>query len=243
MSVFGLDPTAKPEKIHEISGVLTEHAQMYNHLSGIKNLVFYGKIFGLDKSESEQRAIELLEKLDLVSDKDKKLGAYSTGMRQRLSLARALMHRPKLLFLDEPTSGLDPENAMTVNNLIKDLAHKEQTTIFLCTHQLRYAQEICTSYGLIDEGKLFAQGTIKELRAMVNSGYKLMIKSDIKPVNTSFEVKGENTFEIDIDSEADVANIISNIVRSKGNVFHASTRQLSLEEIYFALTRHGKGGI
>ena len=242
MSVFGLDPAAKPEKIHEKAGVFTEHAQMYNHLSGIKNLMFYGKIFGISKSESEQRAIELLEKLDLVGDKDKKLGAYSTGMRQRLSLARALMHRPKLLFLDEPTSGLDPENAMTVNNLIKDLAKEQQTTIFLCTHQLRYAEEICTSYGLIDQGVLFAQGTIEELRTMVSSGYKLTIQSDIEPVNISFEVKGKKTFEIDVDSETDVARIVSDIVKSNGNVFHVSTKQLSLEEIYFALTSREKGG-
>ena len=242
MSVFGLDPAARPEKIHEMTGVLTEYAQMYSHLTGIKNLVFYGKIFGMSKLESEQRAMELLEKLDLIGDKDKKLGAYSTGMRQRLSLARALMHRPKLLFLDEPTSGLDPENAMTVNNLIKDLAAEQQTTIFLCTHQLRYAEEICTSYGLIDEGVLFAQGKIEELRGMVSSGYKLTIKSDIEPIKPSFKVKGENTFEIEVDSEADVAKVVNDIVKSNGNVFHASTKQLSLEEIYFALTHREKGG-
>jgi ABC-2 type transport system ATP-binding protein len=241
--VLNVDPYTNPVQIHQFSGVLTEHAQMYGNMTGLQNLVFFGSIFGLNMTDSNSRALDLLAKLELTDAKDRKLETYSTGMRQRLSLARAMIHRPKILFLDEPTSGLDPENAMTVNNLIKDLAQEQQTTIFLCTHQLRYAQEICTSYGLIDEGKLFAQGTIKELRAMVNSGYKLIIKSDIEPINTSFEVKGENTFEIDIDSEADVANIISNIVRSKGNVFHASTRQLSLEEIYFALTRHGKGGI
>ena len=80
-----------------------------------------------------------MERLDLTDAKQRRLSAYSTGMRQRLSLARAMMHSPQILFLDEPTSGLDPESAQNVNSLIKELAING-TTVFLCTHQLRYAQ-------------------------------------------------------------------------------------------------------
>lgn len=101
----------------------------------------------------------------MTEAKDQKLATYSTGMRQRLSLARALLHHPKVLFLDEPTSGLDPESAQNVNQMIHNLACKEGITVFLCTHQLRYAQEICTRYGLIDQGILLASGTIDELRS------------------------------------------------------------------------------
>ena len=237
MSVFGFDPTAEPEKIHQVSGVLTEHAQMYNDLTGLENLIFYGEIFGLKKSNAAKRALDLLAKLDLTDAKDKKLSDYSTGMRQRLSLARALIHRPKLLFLDEPTSGLDPESAKTVNQLIKDLAREHQTTIFLCTHQLRYAQELCTSYGLIDKGKMFAHGSLDELRAKVSTGYKLTIKADIKPVNVAFKIKAEDTFELEVEKEAEIAKVVADIVKSNGSVFHVSTEQLSLEDIYFALTR------
>jgi len=243
MSVFGVDPTAQPEQIHQVAGVLTEHAQMYNDLTGLENLMFYGAIFDLGKEESKVRALELLEKLDLTYAKDRVLSGYSTGMRQRLSLARALIHKPKLLFLDEPTSGLDPESAKTVNQLIKDLAKEQGTTIFLCTHQLRYAQEVCTSYGLIDKGVMFAQGTLDALRAKVFSGYKLTIKADKTPVGVDFKRKGEGVFEMEVQEEQEIAQIVAGIVNAGGNVFHVSTEQLSLEEIYFALTRRqGQGG-
>lgn len=241
MSVLGVDPTAEPEQIHRVAGVLTEHAQMYNDLTGLENLIFYGEIFGLTKEESEVRGLELLEKLDLTYAKDRVLSGYSTGMRQRLSLARALIHKPKLLFLDEPTSGLDPESSKTVNQLIKDLAKEQGTTIFLCTHQLRYAQEVCTSYGLIDKGVMFAQGTLDELRAKVFSGYKLTIKADKAPIGVDFEEKGEGIFEMEVEQEQEIARIVADIVNAGGNIFHVSTEQLSLEEIYFALTRKQGG--
>ena len=149
---MGIDPSKEPEKVHALSGVVTEHARMYDHLTGMENLIFYGSLFGLGKEEARQRAENLLKRLALNEAENQRLSAYSTGMRQRLSLARALLHRPRVLFLDEPTSGLDPESAQNVNRLIRDLAVKENVTIFLCTHQLRYAQEICTRYGLIEEG-------------------------------------------------------------------------------------------
>ncbi len=166
-SIMGMSPTDEPEKTHAVSGIMTEHAQMYDYLTGLENLLFYGAAFGLEEKEAKQRALNLLNQLDLTFAQDRKLSTYSTGMRQRLSLARALIHRPKVLFLDEPTSGLDPENAQNVNQMIKDMAAKEGITVFLSTHQLHYAQGMCTRYGLLDQGTLLASGTIDELRDRV----------------------------------------------------------------------------
>ena len=148
-TVLGRDPARQPEAVHALAGVVTEHAQMYDTLTGLENLTFFGALFGLDAKASKSRAQALLEELDLTHAAGQKLGAYSTGMRQRLSLARALMHRPQVLFLDEPTSGLDPQSAQAVHTLLRRLAREEGTTCFLCTHQLRYAQEICTCLSLI----------------------------------------------------------------------------------------------
>ncbi|WP_414732845.1 ABC transporter ATP-binding protein [Acetobacterium carbinolicum] len=238
--VFGIDPSSSPEKVHAISGVVTEHAQMYGNLTGLENLVFYGTLFGISKEESHKRALALLERLDLTPAKDKKLTTYSTGMRQRLSLARAMIHTPKILFLDEPTSGLDPESAQSVNNMIRELASDKGTTVFLCTHQLRYAQEICSSYGLIDDGTLLAVGSLDALRNRVFSGLNVHIKSNCFPEEIPFRQTEGQWAEINVQTEEEIPPIVKHIVNAGGNVYSVTANKLSLEEIYFSLIEKRK---
>ena len=233
--VLDMDPSSKPEELHQHCGVLTEHARMYDHLTGLENLCFYGAVFGISATDSKERAVSLLEQLELIDAKDRKLGAYSTGMRQRLSLARALIHRPKLLFLDEPTSALDPESILNVNQMIKNIAENEGATIFLCTHQLRYAQEVCSSYGLIDEGVLLAAGDIDHLRSITYSGMTVSIETDKFPTDLMTISSDGDRYEINVDSEDEIPVIVKRIVNEGGNVYHVSSRKLSLEEIYFTL--------
>ena len=238
--VFDIDPTKDPEKLHQIAGVITEHAQMYDHLSGIENLMFYGTLFGMNRPACEKSAKELLERLDLTEAQHRRLSGYSTGMRQRLSLARALMHSPEILFLDEPTSGLDPESAQNVNTLIQELAACG-TTVFLCTHQLRYAQEICTTYGLMDKGSLFASGNIEKLRSMVSDKVKVRVKASRIPEDMEYEKIGEHTYDISVNSEDEIPLIVKRIVGAGGDIYQVSTEKMSLEEIYFSLIDRNHG--
>lgn len=239
--VLGVDPAEEPEKVHALSGVVTEHARMYDNLTGLQNLIFYAAVFGVPKSEAQQRADSLLTQLELEEAKNRKLSTYSTGMRQRLSLARALIHRPKVLFLDEPTSGLDPESAQNVNRMIRELAKNEGITVFLCTHQLRYAQEICTRYGLIEEGRLLAAGTLEELREMVLSGATLQIRASHMPKGLPMRKTAERQYETAIRSDEEIPGIVRRIVEEGGDIYAVTAKKPSLEDIYFALTAKGKG--
>ena len=239
--VLGIDPAQRPEKVHALAGVVTEHAQMYDSLTGLENLRFYGAAFGISPSECESRAKALLRQLDLEEAENRRLAAYSTGMRQRLSLARALIHQPRVLFLDEPTSGLDPESAQNVNQLIRDLAYREGITVFLCTHQLRYAQEICTRYGLIEDGTMLAEGTLEELRHDVLSDTVLKIRAEKMPAILPFRKSGENQYELDIHSDSEIPHLVRQIVEGGGDVYDVTAQKPSLEDIYFALTAKGKG--
>jgi len=233
--VFGYSPTVQPVKVHAIAGVVTEHAQMYGNLSGLENLIFYGKVFGLAADESKKRATNLLAQLELADAADRKLADYSTGMRQRLSLARAMIHKPKILFLDEPTASLDPESAMNVNNIIKSLAKNEGTTVFLCTHQLRYAQDVCSSYGLIDNGQMLAVGNLNELRNMVFSGSHVRIETDRIPDGLTAQKTGDNTYSVDVTSDDEIPVIAQAIIDAGGKLYHISSEKASVEEIYFSL--------
>lgn len=242
-SVLGIDPAQSPEALHQKTGVVTEHAQMYDHLSGMENLIFYGTLFGMNRTDCAKRAQELLRRLDLAESQNRKLSAYSTGMRQRLSLARALMHSPEILFLDEPTSGLDPESAQNVNALIGELA-AEGTTVFLCTHQLRYAQEICTTYGLMNQGSLFASGTFAQLSAMVSGKITLRVKASYVPDDIAYGKISADGYEIAVDAEEEIPRIVKRIVEAGGAISHVSQEKLSLEDVYFTLIErdHRKEG-
>lgn len=231
--VLGLDPAQVPEQLHQKVGVVTEHAQMYDHMTALENLQFYGTLYGMSRAECGERARLLLLRLELADVENRRLATYSTGMRQRLSLARALLHRPQVLFLDEPTSGLDPESAQNVNALIQEQA-AEGATVFLCTHQLRYAQEICTTYGLVNKGRLFAAGDIAKLRAMV-SNTKVRVKASRMPDNMACREVGKHVYDIDVGAESEIPLIVKRIVEAGGDVYHVSEERLTLEEIYFAL--------
>lgn len=238
--VYDIDPMDNPEKIHRLAGIVTERAQMYDNLTGLENVIFYSSLFGMKQRESKKQAVELLKQLQLEEAMNMKLSSYSTGMRQRLSLARALIHKPKVLFLDEPTSGLDPQSAHDVNALIHNLAKERGTTVFLCTHQLRYAQEVCTRYGLMNNGELFAKGTYEELAGKVYKGLTMKIQSSCVPGNIGFEKIGENYYTKCISSEQEIPQIIRQVVEIGGNIYHVSTEKPTLEEIYFKLVQNQK---
>lgn len=238
LRVEGFDPVRESGKVHGMSALFTESTMMYDHMTGRENLTFFGRLYGMSAADIAARSRELLASVDLVAAADKRLGTYSTGMRQRLSLARVLMHRPRVLFLDEPTSGLDPESVQAVNDLIARQG-REGATVFLCTHQLRYAQEICTGYGLMASGRLLASGTLSELEARVGARPRVRLRCG-GAAPAGMRALDEGLYECEADSDAHVARMVAEAVRAGTAIYEVTRVRDSLEDLYFALlTRKG----
>lgn len=235
VSIYGKNIEDEIAEIHRISGVMTETASSYENLTAWENLDFFGNMYGMSKSEITARSEELLISLDLYGDKDKKVKAYSTGMKKRMSLARALLHSPKVLFLDEPTSGLDPESARNVSLMIKKLAKEQGVTVFLCTHQLKYAEEICSLYGFLNRGKLIGFGTFEELLKEKNSGVFLDVRGSGIPEDfKKYFQEGDEIYRIPISGDEESSRILKAVIDAGASVYEARQSRWDLEDLYFA---------
>jgi ABC-2 type transport system ATP-binding protein len=164
-------------------------------------------------------------------------------MRKRVSLAIALIHNPQILFLDEPTSGLDPENALNVSKLIKELAEENEVTIFLCTHQLKYAEDICTLYGFINNGNVLGFGTFDELASKKKASLQLKIRG--KNISEKFGLIHEdnNLFSKSISGDDEVNALIHSIIANGGEVYEALQQKWSLEQLYFMYIKGTAEGV
>jgi ABC-2 type transport system ATP-binding protein len=162
--VAGFDVLTQTEAVRSKVGVLTEQHGLYNRMRCGEYLDFYGALYGLPPAERKLRADRLLRELGLDVGSDVWLAEFSKGMRQKLSLVRALLHTPDVLLLDEPTSALDPESARTVRNMLRRL-RDNGATILVCTHNLSEAEELADRIAIIRRGRLIAEGTAAELRS------------------------------------------------------------------------------
>jgi ABC-2 type transport system ATP-binding protein len=167
--IGGHDVRTAPEAAKAITGHLPDRPYLYEKLTGIELLRFVGGLHGLAAREAERRGRELLAEFRLEPQGGQLIETYSHGMKQRVALAAALIHAPRVLVLDEPMVGLDPEGALELRRLLQRLA-ASGTTIFLSTHSLPVAEELCHRIAIIDRGRLVALGTLAELRARAARG-------------------------------------------------------------------------
>ena len=152
-----------PEKVRASVGVLTEQHGLYLRMTGAEYLDFYGRIYRLDAATRQQRSQMLMEYFGLADVAKRPMGQYSKGMRQKLALARTLLHEPPVLLLDEPTSAMDPESAQLVRKAIASL-RSEQRTIIICTHNLVEAEMLADKIAIIYRGRILVSGTVEELK-------------------------------------------------------------------------------
>jgi ABC-2 type transport system ATP-binding protein len=161
--VAGYDTVRNPAQVRASVGVLTEMHGLYGRMTGYEYLDFFGQIYQLDKDRRERRAKELLEYFGLAQAGYRRSGEYSKGMRQKLALARALIHEPPVLLLDEPTSAMDPESAQLVRHEIARL-RSSQRTIIICTHNLAEAEMLADKIAIIYHGRILLNGTLEAMR-------------------------------------------------------------------------------
>jgi ABC-2 type transport system ATP-binding protein len=161
--VAGYDVVKEAEEVRANVGVLTEHHGLYGRMNGDEYLEFFGELYGLSRPVYLEHIDTLLKQVGMDFARHRRLGEYSKGMRQKLSLVRAMLHNPPVLLLDEPTSAMDPESARMVRDAINEMRSSDRTFL-LCTHNLQEAEELADQVAIIWHGRIIAKGPLQEMK-------------------------------------------------------------------------------
>ena len=241
--VLGFDTQKQPDQIRARCGALLEYNGLYERLSAADNLDYYGRIWHMSKSEREIRTRQLLAPLDLYDRREEMIGRWSRGMKQKLAVARTLMHRPNLIFLDEPTAGLDPVASAALREDLKSLAQREGVTIFLTTHNLADAEKLCDRVGVINHGQLLAIGSPEELRSSTSAPRLYLTgkfpQQAIEQVRANPLVKkievDSNSLILDLTHLGRSHEIVALLVRSEAELDEVRKEKADLEEVFLSL--------
>ena len=247
--VLGLDPMVDGTQLRSRTGVLTETPSLDERLTGRDNLTIYADLYRVPKDEVQARVDELLTGFDLIDRADDKAGGYSKGMKQRLALARTLLHKPEILFLDEPTSGLDPVAARQVHEMILQTTRQQGHTVFLCTHNLVEAQRLCDRVGVMEHGKLVALGSPRDLARQLVTNLTVDFEVDASSVPGALQAltaggvtasAGQQAGTILASGAAreQIPDQVSLLVNAGIRIYGVTPQEPTLEDVYFAL--HGE---
>jgi len=242
--VLGFDTRTQADEIRCRTGVLLEHPGLYERLSAEDNLEFYGRIWQMPANARQARIKELLTHLGLWERRKETVGTWSRGMKQKLAIARALLHRPPLIFLDEPTAGLDPIAAVALREDLATLATREGVTVFLTTHNLAEAERLCSLVGIIRQGQLLAVGSPDELRTkqgrqrveILGRGFSENLTASLRALPEVLKVEQQdNCLVIELRDVVDTAPLVSLVVSSGAQVEEVRRGNASLEEVFLTL--------
>ncbi|WP_105316498.1 ABC transporter ATP-binding protein [Thermus tenuipuniceus] len=235
--VLGLDPMREPLKVKSQVGYLPDQVGFYGELTAWENLRYTTRLLGLPEAEARARIEEVLKRMGLWEVRDRKVSAFSRGMRQRLGLAEVLLKRPKVAILDEPTLGLDPEAAREFLELIKGL-RAEGITILLSSHLLHQVQEVCDRVGLFHKGHLALLGTVEELaQRVLGGGYEILVEASPGLEEAFRRLEGVARVAAEggryrILSSRDLRPELARIAVEQGELLSLSLRRPSLDEVY-----------
>ena len=241
--VGGLSVRDDALRVREIIGILTESPSLYERLSARENLEFFAKAYGVDEPQTRGARIrELMEFFDLWDRRGDRAGTFSKGMKQKLAIARALVHQPGILYLDEPTSGLDPKSAKDIRDLMERLSQREGQTILLSTHRLEDAERLCDRVMIINRGAAVSVASPRELRQratgahVVNVGLREVTETLREAAEAAEGVKDievkDGALSVTLASEGYTPILVRGLVEAGGSIMHVVPQEVSLEEAY-----------
>ncbi len=252
--VGGHDVVKDALRVREIVGILTENPSLYDRLTAQENMDFFAEAYGLVDPVKSGRIRELLEFFDLWDRRGDKAGTFSKGMKQKLAIARALVHGPEVLFLDEPTSGLDPRSSKDIRDLMEELSRRERRTILLSTHRLEDAERLCDRVMIIRNGARVITGSPEELQRKIAGTPVLEIRLRGAPGRVADAVRALNgVIEVAVDvpasrlmvtledPEASTPEVVRAVVGADGEVLSVGVVEPSLEEAYLRLVGGEEG--
>ncbi|PVX25197.1 MAG: daunorubicin ABC transporter ATP-binding protein [Candidatus Bathyarchaeum sp.] len=247
--IGGYDVIKQDGKVRQLIGLVSEKMIMYDRLTAKENLRFFGKLYNMPDEVLNPKIDELLEMLNLSKWKNSKVGTFSTGMRQRMNVIRALLNTPQVLFLDEPTLGLDPQSTAEIREFIRKLNREHKTTIILTTHMMNEADLLCDRIGIIDQGKIVSLDTSANLKKTISGNGTTILKLEIpnltgtllntiKSVKCVNSVTQENNSHLKVHATGDDAfDLIIDAVRAKnGKINSIEKLEPTLEDVFLKIT-------
>ncbi len=258
-AIFGHDVVREETEARRMVGLITaDERSFYWRLTGRQNLLFFAALYQLHRREAEERVAELLELLDLTGAAGQRFQTYSTGMRQKMAIARGLLANPRVLLVDEPTRSLDPMSAQTVRAFLKEKIVRTGCTIILATHQMAEAEQLCDRVAVLDRGRVLAMGTIRELRlghrrdrcrlevGGLDGRWGRWVALEQLPGVTGVSVSGrqDGTTVLEVglaDSRSVLPRLIESVVSLGGSIHDCRVEERPLEEIFVELVHNASG--
>ncbi len=248
-TIGGFDLTKQDTEVRKLIGIVSEKMIMYNRLTARENLWFFGNLFGMPRKELNDRIDELLELVQLTKWAKAQVGTFSTGMKQKMNIIRALLNMPQVLFLDEPTLGLDPQSTVEIREFVKKLNREHNTTILITTHMMGEADLLCDRIGIIDHGKIVALDTSTNLKNTISGANTTILTLEISNLTPDLlatvrklecveTVSQENSSHLKIHAHGSGAfdSIIDTIRAEKANIVSMQNIQPTLEDVFLHIT-------
>lgn len=249
--IGGYDIVKNDTEVRKLIGIVSEKMIMYNRLTAKENLWFFGSLFNIPKDVLAKRVDELLELVQLTKWKNAQVGTFSTGMRQKMNVIRALLNMPKVLFLDEPTLGLDPQSSVEIREFIKKLNRENGTTVIITTHMMVDADLLCDRIAIIDHGKIVALDTSTNLKKRISGVDTTIIKLEIANLTSELvetvralkcadSVTQEDSTHVTLLVHGNEAfdSVIDAIRAKNGKISSMENLQPSLEDVFLHITGH-----